>query len=81
MGLETISIPEKKKDIPSITDEEYLQYLGGNKENLEEWLQKKGIEPDEDGCALINIGGKIEKVDITDDIGHIIEIDKEDSED
>lgn len=80
MGLETISVPEKEKNIPSITNEEYLQRFGGDKENFEKWLQEKNIVPDEEGHALINISGKIEKVDITDDIGKIIEMDEEDSE-
>lgn len=78
MSLETIPTPQKKENIPSITNEEYIKYFGGNKKNLEEWMEAKGIKADENGHAIIKIDGEIEKIDITDDIGKIIEIDKED---
>jgi hypothetical protein len=78
MSLETIPTPQKEENIPSITNEEYIKYFGGDKENLEEWMEAKGIEADGSGHAMIKIDGKIEKVDITDDIGKIIEIDEED---
>jgi hypothetical protein len=80
MSLETIPTPQEEKDIPSITNEEYIKYFGGDKENLEEWMETKGIEADENGHAVIKIDGKTEKIDVSDDIGKIIEIDEEDSE-
>lgn len=80
MSFETISTPQEKKDIPKITNEEYLQRFGGDKESFQEWMASKGIEADENGHALIEIDGKIEKVDVTDDIGKIIEIDKEEED-
>jgi hypothetical protein len=81
MSLETISTPQEKKDVPKITNEEYLQHFGGDKENFKEWMESKGIEADENGHATIEIDGKLEKIDVTNDIGKIIEIDEEDLED
>ncbi|MDD3098579.1 MAG: hypothetical protein PHU82_02010 [Candidatus Pacebacteria bacterium] len=80
MSFEKISTPQEKKDVPKITNEEYLLRFGGDKENFKEWMESKGIEADENGHALIEIDGKVEKVDVTNDIGKIIEIDEEDSE-
>jgi hypothetical protein len=80
MSFEKISTPQEKKDVPKITNEEYLLRFGGDKENFKEWMEGKGIEADENGHALIEIDGKVEKVDVTNDIGKIIEIDEEDSE-
>jgi len=80
MSFEKISTSQEKKDVPKLTNEEYLLRFGGDKESFKEWMESEGIEADENGHALIEIDGKIEKVDVTDDIGKIIEIDEEDSE-
>jgi len=81
MGLETISVPEKQKHIPNLTNEEYFEIFGGgDREKIEEWMQKQGIEPDEEGYLRINIGSKEERVDVADDIGKIYEMDEEDKE-
>ena len=34
MSLETIPTPQEEKDFPKITNEEYLQRFGGDKENF-----------------------------------------------
>ena len=81
MSFENISTPEKEKDIPRITSEEWLKYSGGKKNNEEfkKWLEKKGIEFDDDGVAKVNLDGDIIETNeddfgtINEDPDHILE--------
>ncbi len=81
MALETIPVPEKQTEMPLITNEEFLEIFGGGeREIVEEWLEEKGIEPDEEGYIKVNIEGQIERVDVVDDIGKFYEIEEDDLE-
>ena len=81
MNFENISTPEKEKDIPRITSEEWLKYSGRNKsdEEFQKWLEGKGIEFDNEGFAKLDLDGEIieTKEDdfgtITEDPDHILE--------
>jgi len=81
MNFENISTPEKEKDIPRITSEEWLKYSGRNKsdEEFQKWLEGKGIEFDNEGFTKLDLDGEIieTKEDdfgtITEDPDHILE--------
>jgi len=60
MSFENISTPEKEKNIPKITTEEWLKYSGRDKsdEEFQKWMEQKGIEF-ENGVAKVNLDGDI----------------------
>ena len=74
MGFENISTPEKEKNIPKITTEEWLKYSGGNKDDEEfrKWMEARGIEFNNDRVAKVNLDGDIIETS-EDDFGTIIE--------
>ena len=73
MNFESILTPEKKKT-PTITSEEWIKYSGGdmNDEEFKIFLEKKGIEFNEDGVTKIELDGKVIQTK-KDDFGTIIE--------
>ncbi len=74
MGFEKNLTPEKEKDIPRITTEEWLKYSGGNKddEEFKKWIEEKGIEFDENGITVVNLDGEVIETK-EDDFGKIIQ--------
>ena len=71
MALETIPTPEKQKHIPYLTDEDYVNIFAGNKkEDVVEWMEQEGIEPDEEGYVNVHMNGKNERIDVVDNLGH-----------
>jgi len=74
MNFESISTPEKEKEIPKITAEEWIRYSGRNKEDEEfkAWIEKKGIEFDDNGIAEIELDGEVVRTS-EDDFGTIIQ--------
>ncbi len=73
MNFEKISTPEKEKNIPRITEEEWLKFSGADKddEEFQKWMEQKGIEF-ENGVAKVNLDGSIIETK-EDDFGTIIE--------
>ena len=74
MNFESISTPEKEKEISKITAEEWIRYSGRNKEDEEfkAWIEKKGIEFDDNGIAEIELDGEVVRTS-EDDFGTIIQ--------
>ena len=74
MRFEGISTPEKEKNIPKITAEEWIRYSGGdmNDEEFKIFLEEKRIKFNEDGVAEIELDGKVIQTK-KDDFGTIIE--------
>ena len=74
MSFEKILTPEKEKDIPKITTEEWLKYSGGNKddEEFKKWIEEKKIEFDDNGITVVNLDGEIIETK-EDDFGKIIQ--------
>ncbi len=74
MNFESISTPEKEKEIPKITAEEWIRYSGRNKEDEEfkAWIEKKGIEFDDNGIVEVELDGDVVRTS-EDDFGTIIQ--------
>ena len=74
MNFENISTPEKEKNIPKITKEEWLKYSGGDEgdEEFKKWMEARGIEFDDAGVAKVDLDGEVIETK-KDDFGTIIE--------
>ncbi len=74
MSFEGISTPEKEKNIPKITAEEWIKHSGGdmNDKEFKAFLKAKGIEFNENGVAELELDGQVIKTK-EDDFGTIIE--------
>jgi len=74
MGFESILTPEKKKNTPTITSEEWIKYSGGdmNDKEFKTFLEAKGIVFNENGVTEIELDGKVIQTK-KDDFGTIIE--------
>jgi len=74
MSFESISTPEKEKNIPRITAEEWIKYSGGdiNDEEFKTFLEAKGIEFNENGVTELKLDGKLIQTK-KDDFGTIIQ--------
>ncbi len=74
MSFEGISTPEKEKNIPKITAEEWIEHSGGdmNDKEFKAFLEAKGIEFNENGVAEVELDGQV-ILTKEDDFGTIIE--------
>ena len=74
MNFEGISAPEKERNIPKITAEEWMKHSGGNMNDKEfkAFLEAKGIEFNENDVAEVELDGQVIQTK-KDDFGTIIE--------
>ncbi|TRZ82107.1 hypothetical protein D4R86_01865 [bacterium] len=74
MNFEGISAPEKERNIPKITAEEWIKHSGGdmNDEEFKAFLEAKGIEFNENDVAEVELDGQVIQTK-KDDFGTIIE--------
>jgi len=65
MNFESISTPEKEKEIPKITAEEWIKYSGGKKddEEFKAWMEEKGIEFDDNGNTEVELDGDVVRLE------------------
>jgi hypothetical protein len=74
MNFENISTPEKEKNIPKITTEEWIKYSGSDESNKEfkKWKEERGIEFDSSGIAKVELDGDVIRTK-KEDFGTIID--------
>jgi len=74
MNFESISTPQKEKNIPKITTKEWMENSGGdiNDKEFKAFLEEKGIKFNEDGVTEIELDGQVIQTK-KDDFGTIIE--------